>query len=115
MLRLTALYSGAPGLAERFKLSAAEGAVLLGLAGAAPDPAWSDADLRRALADTQPDVLVGRAWAYGLAAAGEPGIEQILAMLAVDMDRTLRLLGCDAARALDRTFIRYPSEWHDAG
>jgi isopentenyl diphosphate isomerase/L-lactate dehydrogenase-like FMN-dependent dehydrogenase len=72
-------------------------------------------DVVRALALGARAVLVGRAWAYGLAAAGEPGIEQILAMLAVDMDRTLRLLGCDAARALDRTFVRYPSEWHDAG
>ena len=72
-------------------------------------------DVVRALSLGARAVMIGRAWAYGLAAAGEPGIEAILSMLAVDMDRTLRLLGCDAVTDLDRSFIRYPPEWDGAG
>jgi isopentenyl diphosphate isomerase/L-lactate dehydrogenase-like FMN-dependent dehydrogenase len=72
-------------------------------------------DVIRALALGARAVMIGRAWAYGLAAAGEPGIEAILSTLHVDMDRTLRLLGCQAVTDLDRSFIRYPSEWDKAG
>ena len=68
-------------------------------------------DVIRALALGARAVMIGRAWAYGLAAAGEPGVETILSMLRVDMDRTLRLLGCQAVADLDRSFIRYPSDW----
>src|SRR6202020_2950003 len=72
-------------------------------------------DVIRALALGARAVMIGRAWAYGLAAAGEPGIEAILSTLRVDMDRTLRLLGCQAVTDLDRSFIRYPSEWDKPG
>jgi L-lactate dehydrogenase (cytochrome) len=72
-------------------------------------------DVIRALALGARAVMIGRAWAYGLAAAGEPGVEAILAMLAVDMDRTLRLLGCQAVTDLDRSFIEYPPGWDKAG
>jgi isopentenyl diphosphate isomerase/L-lactate dehydrogenase-like FMN-dependent dehydrogenase len=68
-------------------------------------------DVVRALALGARAVMIGRAWAYGLAANGEPGVEEILSMFAVDVDRTLRLLGCDSVAALDRSFIRYPLEW----
>ena len=71
-------------------------------------------DVVRALALGARAVMIGRAWAYGLAANGEPGVEEILSMMAVDLDRTLRLLGCDSVGALDRSFIRYPSRWHAA-
>jgi isopentenyl diphosphate isomerase/L-lactate dehydrogenase-like FMN-dependent dehydrogenase len=72
-------------------------------------------DVIRALALGARAVMIGRAWAYGLAAAGEPGIEAILSTLRVDMDRTLRLLGCQAVTDLDRSFIRYPSDWDKPG
>ena len=72
-------------------------------------------DVIRALALGARAVMIGRAWAYGLAAAGEPGVEAILSLLAVDMDRTLRLLGCQAVTDLDRSFIRYPPGWDQAG
>lgn len=72
-------------------------------------------DVIRALALGARAVLIGRAWAYGLAAAGEPGIEAILSTLRVDIDRTLRLLGCQAVTDLDRSFIRYPSSWDKPG
>ena len=39
-------------------------------------------------------VLVGRAYAYGLAAAGQAGVARALEILRADVDRTLVLLGC---------------------
>ena len=57
-------------------------------------------------------VLCGRAYAYGLAAAGEAGVVRALEILRVDLDRTLRLLGCPSVAALDRTYVNVPSSWH---
>jgi L-lactate dehydrogenase (cytochrome) len=50
-------------------------------------------------------VLVGRAYAYGLAAAGTDGVARALDILRADVERTLRLLGCPSITALDRSFI----------
>ncbi|OLE61512.1 MAG: hypothetical protein AUI36_11580 [Cyanobacteria bacterium 13_1_40CM_2_61_4] len=50
-------------------------------------------------------VLVGRAYAYGLAAAGEAGVARALAILRDDLERTLRLLGCASISALDRSYV----------
>jgi isopentenyl diphosphate isomerase/L-lactate dehydrogenase-like FMN-dependent dehydrogenase len=38
-------------------------------------------------------VLIGRAYAYGMAAAGYAGIERAISILNADLERTLRLLG----------------------
>jgi L-lactate dehydrogenase (cytochrome) len=54
-------------------------------------------------------VLVGRAYAYGLAAAGEAGVARALAILRADLERTLHLLGCAAVTQLDRSFVNAPS------
>jgi L-lactate dehydrogenase (cytochrome) len=56
-------------------------------------------------------VLIGRAYAYGLAAAGEAGVMRALEILRDDMERTLRLLGCRATRELDSSFVKFPEEW----
>jgi L-lactate dehydrogenase (cytochrome) len=50
-------------------------------------------------------VLVGRAYAYGLAAAGAGGVARALEILRVDMERTLKLLGCPSIAALDPSFV----------
>lgn len=50
-------------------------------------------------------VLIGRAYAWGLAAAGGPGVARAIDILRTDIVRTLRLLGCDAASKLDRSYI----------
>jgi L-lactate dehydrogenase (cytochrome) len=50
-------------------------------------------------------VLVGRAYAYGLAAAGEAGVGRALDILRSDMERTLNLLGCPSITALDGSFV----------
>jgi isopentenyl diphosphate isomerase/L-lactate dehydrogenase-like FMN-dependent dehydrogenase len=56
-------------------------------------------------------VLIGRAYAYGLAAAGYKGVAKALQMLREDLERTLRLLGCGSVRELDQSHIEYPSAW----
>lgn len=56
-------------------------------------------------------VLVGRAYAYGLAAGGEAGVARALEILRADLDRTLRLLGCASVSALDPSYLNVPSEW----
>jgi len=50
-------------------------------------------------------VLVGRAYAYGLAAAGGAGVARALEILRADMERTLKLLGCASITELDRSFV----------
>lgn len=56
-------------------------------------------------------VLVGRAYAYGLAAAGRPGVTRAIQILRTDIERTLRLLGCASIAELDRTYIDFPESW----
>src|SRR5208283_5387252 len=53
-------------------------------------------------------VLCGRAYAYGLAAAGEEGVARAIEILRVDVDRTLRLLGCASVADLDRSYLETP-------
>jgi L-lactate dehydrogenase (cytochrome) len=72
-------------------------------------------DIARALALGARAVLAGRAWAYALAAGGQPGIESILNMFKGDLDRTLRLLGCSSVEDLDRSYVEFPSGWSEPG
>lgn len=50
-------------------------------------------------------VLVGRAYAYGLAAGGPAGVVRAIEMLRSEMERTLRLLGCPSISLLDRSYV----------
>jgi isopentenyl diphosphate isomerase/L-lactate dehydrogenase-like FMN-dependent dehydrogenase len=56
-------------------------------------------------------VLCGRAYAYGLAAAGEAGVTRAIEILRTDLERTLRLLGCPSVAALDRSYVNVPAAW----
>jgi L-lactate dehydrogenase (cytochrome) len=56
-------------------------------------------------------VLCGRAYAYGLAAAGEAGIARAIEILRADLERTLRLLGRSSTATLDRTSVNVPKGW----
>ena len=56
-------------------------------------------------------VLCGRAYAYGLAAAGEDGVDRAIEILRTDLERTLRLLGCGSVGQLDRSYVNVPREW----
>jgi L-lactate dehydrogenase (cytochrome) len=56
-------------------------------------------------------VLVGRAYVYGLGAAGEAGVARALQILRADLERTLTLLGCPSISGLDRSYVDLPTEW----
>jgi L-lactate dehydrogenase (cytochrome) len=56
-------------------------------------------------------VLIGRAYAYGLGAAGGPGVARAIEILRADIIRTLKLLGCASIAALDKSYISAPPEW----
>lgn len=68
-------------------------------------------DIVKALCLGARAVLVGRAYAYGLAAAGYAGVARALEILRSDVERTMRLLGCASVKELDRSYIEFPSEW----
>jgi L-lactate dehydrogenase (cytochrome) len=56
-------------------------------------------------------VLVGRAYAYGLAAAGAPGVSRAIAILRADLERTMKLLGCASISELDQSYVDLPRDW----
>jgi L-lactate dehydrogenase (cytochrome) len=56
-------------------------------------------------------VLIGRAYAYGLGAAGGPGVTRAIDILRADIVRTMTLLGIDAAIALDESCVEIPEDW----
>jgi L-lactate dehydrogenase (cytochrome) len=56
-------------------------------------------------------VLVGRAYAFGLGAAGGPGVACAIDILRADVVRTLKLLGCASIAALDGSYVAAPPEW----
>ena len=78
---------------------------------------WMDGGIRRgadvvkALCLGARAVLCGRAYAYGLAAAGEAGVNRAIEILRTDLGRTLRLLGCPSTTALDRSYVNVPRSW----
>src|SRR5271157_4380442 len=69
------------------------------------------ADIVKAICLGANAVLVGRAYAYGLAAAGQPGVARALEILRADVERTIRLLGCPSVAALDRSYVEVPRAW----
>jgi len=50
-------------------------------------------------------VLLGRAILYGLAAQGRVGVDELLAVIRTEIDRTLALVGCPAVDALSSDLI----------
>jgi len=63
-------------------------------------------DIVKALAMGARAVLLGRATLYGLAAAGEPGVQQVLQMLRAEIERTMILLGTASVRELSPERVR---------
>jgi L-lactate dehydrogenase (cytochrome) len=56
-------------------------------------------------------VLIGRAYAYGLGAAGEAGVTRAIDILRDDVVRTMTLLGCGSVSVLGRSFVEIPPGW----
>jgi L-lactate dehydrogenase (cytochrome) len=69
------------------------------------------ADIVKALCLGARAVLCGRAYAYGLAAAGEAGVARALEILRADVERTLKLIGCTSVAALDRSYVEVAAHW----
>ena len=61
-------------------------------------------DIVKALCLGARAVLIGRAYAYGVAAGGEPGVTRAIEILREDVVRTLTLLGCPSVRDLNGSF-----------
>ena len=56
-------------------------------------------------------VLVGRAYAYGLGAAGEAGVHRSIEILRADLLRTMKLLGCTSIAELNESYVNVPKDW----
>jgi isopentenyl diphosphate isomerase/L-lactate dehydrogenase-like FMN-dependent dehydrogenase len=50
-------------------------------------------------------VLLGRAYAYGLAIAGQAGVEQVLANITAELDLTMALIGVSDIAGLTRDLL----------
>ena len=69
-------------------------------------------DVVKAIALGARAVLLGRAYAYGLAAAGERGVTQAIDILRAETRRTMKLLGCGSVGALGPRAIEIPATWN---
>lgn len=68
-------------------------------------------DIVKAICLGAKGVLIGRAYAYGLGAGGEAGVNRAIQILRNDVIRTLKLLGCRSIAELDESYVTYPAEW----
>lgn len=68
-------------------------------------------DIVKAICMGARSVLVGRAYAYGLGAAGHAGVGRALEILRADVERTLRLLGCASVAELNSSLVEVPDGW----
>jgi poly(A) polymerase/tRNA nucleotidyltransferase (CCA-adding enzyme) len=117
VLRLAALLDGdAAALSERLRLAGAERDRLLALrvGGAPPDDADDDA-LRRALADTPGDILVGRAWLDGRGAALRARLAAIPRPVFPLRGRDLRAAGVPPGPDLGELLRQIRDWWMDGG
>ena len=62
-------------------------------------------DMVKAIAMGAKAVLLGRGYAYGMAAAGDAGVERAIEIFRADIIRTLKLLGCPSIAALDSSYV----------
>jgi 4-hydroxymandelate oxidase len=63
------------------------------------------ADVLRALALGAAAVLIGRPYAFALAAAGAPGVAHVLRILRAELELAMALTGCADLRAIDRSVL----------
>ena len=66
-------------------------------------------DIIKALCLGARAVLMGRVYAYGLAAAGEAGVTRAIEIIREDLERTLKLIGCQSTAELDRSYVDAPA------
>ena len=68
-------------------------------------------DIVKALSLGARAVMVGRAYAYGVAAEGRTGAARAIAILQADMMRTMKLMGCASVRDLRAAHVHVPRHW----
>ena len=68
-------------------------------------------DIVKALCLGANAVLIGRGYAYGLAAAGEEGVANAIEIFRSGLVRTMRLLGCPSLSDLDPSYLNLPPGW----
>jgi L-lactate dehydrogenase (cytochrome) len=68
-------------------------------------------DIIKALCMGAQGVLIGRAYAYGLAAEGRAGVAHAISILKADLERTMALLGCASLKDLNPSFVSVPKYW----
>src|SRR3954466_2095036 len=68
-------------------------------------------DMVKALSLGARAVLIGRAYGYGLGAAGSAGVTRSIEILRTELVRTLILLGCGAVSELDPSYVEVPPDW----
>jgi L-lactate dehydrogenase (cytochrome) len=62
-------------------------------------------DIVKAVASGATAAMAGRAYLYGLASAGERGVDRVLEWLRADMIRTMSLLGVTTIADVDRSLL----------
>ena len=65
-------------------------------------------DIVKAVAAGANAVMAGRAYLYALGAAGERGVDRVLAWFRADLLRTMSLLGAASIHQLDRSLLELP-------
>jgi L-lactate dehydrogenase (cytochrome) len=65
-------------------------------------------DIVKAIASGATACMAGRAYLYGLGAAGERGVDQVLSWFAEDMRRTMTLIGAGSIAELSSEFLEPP-------
>jgi L-lactate dehydrogenase (cytochrome) len=66
------------------------------------------ADILKAVALGARSVLIGRAYAYGLAVGGEPGVDYVLSLLTADLRRAMALTGVRRIADVKRDLVSVP-------
>ena len=68
-------------------------------------------DVVKALSLGAKSVLIGRAYAYGLGAAGGAGVARAIDIIKTDVLRTMKLLGCSSVKELNSSYVTIPDNW----
>jgi L-lactate dehydrogenase (cytochrome) len=72
---------------------------------------YRGSDVAKALCLGARAVLVGRAYTYGLGAAGGAGVARAIEILRTGLVRTMSLLGCGSVAELNSSFVDMPADW----
>ena len=67
----------------------------------------TDYEVAKAIALGADACSIGRAYLYGLGAAGEPGVDHVLRLLRSGIERTMALTGRTSLAEIDRDLVRW--------